>query len=55
MAKAAKKTTKKLGKTPVLLSDEVLEKVREYKDRTGVQMKFFVEQAILEKLKRESK
>ena len=43
----------KLAKESVLLSPVVMEKVRKYKDKTGVPIKFFIEQAIVEKLKRE--
>ena len=40
---------------PILLATEILEKVRNHKKKTGVEMKFFVEQAVIEKLKRDDK
>jgi hypothetical protein len=39
----------------VILASEVIDKVKKHKEKTGVQIIHFVEQAILEKLKRESK
>ena len=48
------KKTNKMKKeklTPIKLNSEVLKKVSESKKKTGVNIKHFIEQAILEKLK----
>lgn len=43
---------KQKKKEPVLLDSEVLGLVRDHKKKTGVEIKFFIEQAVKEKLRR---